>query len=146
MAKREQEGREADKRKASWSSPRMLPDPEPEEGYRFRWVRTGSAGSSDTVNVSMRFREGYVPVALSEHPEMHIIKDERSRFPDAVEVGGLLLCKIPEENAEAREETQVNQAHAQIDSVENHFMRESDPRMPLQKVQRQSKVSMGRKR
>jgi hypothetical protein len=137
------QGRESEKRIEAWKNPRLLPDPEPEKGFRYRWVRSGSLGSLDTVNVSMRMREGYRPVAMTEHPDMQVVKDERSRFPDMVEVGGLMLCKIPEEIPRSREETQTRQSVAQVDAVDNHYLRESDPRMPLARPQRESRVTYG---
>jgi hypothetical protein len=46
-------------------------------------------------------------------------------------MGGLLLCKMPTEMVEARNDYYRNQAQAQVDSVDNHFLRNNDPRMPL---------------
>jgi hypothetical protein len=48
-----------------------------------------------------------------------------------VEIGGLMLCKMSREQAEARDDYYRTQAQAQMDSVDNHFMRNNDPRMPL---------------
>lgn len=144
MVDRELSTRETRKRKVTWKPTSSLPDPRPEKGYRFRWVRTGSAGTSDASNVSARLREGYEPVSASDYPEFKLIQDERARFPDKVEVGGLLLCKIPEEIAEAREEYMAKKADAQIASVDNHYMRESDGRSPLAKPQRTTKVKYGK--
>jgi len=60
-----------------------------------------------------------------------------------VEVGGLLLCKIPAEFMEQRDAYYRNQAESQMNSVDNNFMRENDPRMPLFR-ERSSKVTFGR--
>lgn len=139
------ETRDESVRVQGWVNPRLLPDPEPEKGYRFRWVRTGSVNMSDTANVSMRLREGYEPVRISEHPGMKVLRDERSRFPDMVEVGGLMLCKIPEETARAREEVMARMAAAQVEAVDNHYMKESDPRMPLARPQRETRATFGQK-
>jgi hypothetical protein len=38
---------------------------------------------------------------------------------------------MPEELAESRNEYYQRQAQAQVESVDNNFMRNSDPRMPL---------------
>ena len=38
---------------------------------------------------------------------------------------------MPIEQARARHEYYANQAQAQMESVDNHFMRNNDPRMPL---------------
>jgi hypothetical protein len=62
------------------------------------------------------------------------------RFPDGIEIGGLLLCKTPVEFTEQRDAHFGKIASSQMDSVDNNFMRENDPRMPLFK-ERQTKVS-----
>jgi hypothetical protein len=48
-----------------------------------------------------------------------------------VELGGLLLCKMPEELVDSRNSFYRKQNAAQMESVDNNFMRQSDPRMPL---------------
>jgi hypothetical protein len=48
-----------------------------------------------------------------------------------VEIGGLMLCKAPTEKVLARKEYYENQARAQMESVDNNFMRNNDARMPL---------------
>ena len=57
--------------------------------------------------------------------------DPNSRFKDNIEVAGLLLCKIPEEFMAQRKSYYETKNRDQIESVNNNFMRENDPRMPL---------------
>ena len=64
------------------------------------------------------------------------------RFKGNVEVGGLLLCRIPEEFLKQRMDYYSNQNKAQMDSVDNNFLRESDPRMPLFS-EKKTKVTFG---
>ena len=54
-----------------------------------------------------------------------------------------MLCKTPSEFVEQREAYYRNQAEGQMQSVDNSFMRENDPRMPLFR-ERQTKVTFGR--
>jgi hypothetical protein len=122
----------------------MLPTPDPQEGYKFRWIRTSTLGNADMTNVSSRFREGYTPVRADDHPELQIMSDVDSRFKGNIEVGGLLLCKAPIEDVQARVEGQLEMAQSQIDAVDRNFMRESDPRMPVLKPERSTKTSFGR--
>jgi hypothetical protein len=96
------------------------------------------------TNVSRRFREGYAPVAASEFPELKILSDVDSRFPENIEVGGLLLCSIPAETALRRVEGQSRQAQAQLDAVDRNYMRESDPRMPVLTPERSSRTTFGK--
>ena len=138
------ESREVEARTQTWRQQAMLPAPEPRDGLHFRWVRTSSLGNADMTNVSRRFREGYVPVKASEFPELKILSDVDSRFPDNIEVGGLLLCSIPAEQAARRAEGQAQQAKAQLDAVDRNYMRESDPRMPVLTPERSSRTSFGK--
>ena len=68
---------------------------------------------------------------------------EEGRFKGGIEVGGLLLCRIPEEFIGQRNAYYDKQARAQMESVDNTFMRNNDPRMPLFK-DRRSEVTIGR--
>lgn len=141
---RAQTTREGSVRKKGWQRPSLLPTPEPRDGLKFRWVRTSTLGQEDNKNVSSRFREGYTPVLAKDFPELKVLPDHNSRFPENLEVGGLILCSIPTEFAEERIEGQLEQAQAQIDAVDRNYMRENDPRMPLLKPERSTKVTFGR--
>jgi hypothetical protein len=55
-----------------------------------------------------------------------------------------MLCKAPEENAEARQAHYEDLSRQQMQSVDNTFMRENDPRMPLFSEKR-SEVSFGKR-
>jgi hypothetical protein len=138
---RDTDTREATTRKSTWKPPSVLPDPTPEPGYHYRWVRARTMGESDNRNVSSRFREGYVPVKAEDHKDLQLMSDRGSEFADNVEVGGLVLCKTSLENKEAREEYYSNKAATQMESVDNNFMREQDPRMPLLRPERSTRVT-----
>lgn len=140
MARTEQEqnrepralqSREAVERPKQWMPPQLLPDPNPEEGYAFRWIRVSTLNKDDPTNISGKLREGWEPVKASDHPEIRLFNSGQSRFPDSIEVGGLLLCKTPVEFTAQRDAYYRNQAESQMNSVDNNFMRESDARMPL---------------
>jgi hypothetical protein len=83
-------------------------------------------------------------VLAKDFPELKVLPDHNSRFPENLEVGGLILCSIPTEFAEERIEGQLEQAQAQIDAVDRNYMRENDPRMPLLRPERSTKVTFGR--
>ena len=138
---RDADSRESTSRKKTYQPPNMLPDPNPEEGYVFRWVRTSITGQDDRLNVQSKVREGWEPVKAVDHPEMGLLSNESS---GNIEVGGLMLCKMAKEDAEARQTYYDNLAQQQADSVDQHYMRESDPRMPLFK-EKHSKTTFGGK-
>jgi hypothetical protein len=81
-------------------------------------------------------------VKASDHPEITLVTVENERFKDNVVIGGLLLCKAPKELVEERSDYYNSQTKSQMDSVDNNFMRENDPRMPLFN-DRRSKVTFG---
>jgi hypothetical protein len=139
---RELESRAEMERPKRWMPPALLPDPEPEEGYAFRWIRLSTLNNPDPVNISTKLREGWEPVKASEQPKLRLISNPNGRFPDGIEVGGLLLCKTPVEFTHQRDEYYQNQANTQMESVDNNYMRQSDPRMPVFK-ERSSKVTLG---
>lgn len=115
---RESETRETTSRKKTWVRPSALPLPKPMPGIKYRWVRAATLGESDNRNVSVRFREGYTPVKASDHPEMMLLPDLDSRFAEQgnIEVGGLMLCSIPAEVAESRQEQQNEAASQQMEA------------------------------
>ena len=134
LASREKQAR------AVYVPPSALPDPTPEPGWAYRWVGTHILGQADPSNVSRRLREGWEPVKAADHPELLLFGNEKT---GNVEIGGLMLCKIPAERAEARTEYYDKQAQSQMSSVDNNFMRENDPRMPKFN-ERRSEVTFGR--
>src|SRR6056300_1313583 len=128
---RELQTREKTARKRAWTRPELLPNPTPEEGYTYHWVRVSTLGTADATNVSSKLREGWEPVKAADHPEITMVTVENERFADNVVIGGLMLCKAPKELVEERNEYFDQQTKAQMQSVDNNFMRENDPRMPL---------------
>ena len=104
-----------------------LPTPEPRAGLRFRWIATEILGQAFAPNVSKKMREGWEPVRAEDYPELMLPPNANGN----VEIGGLMLCSMPEQLAQSRNEFYNRQATAQMESVDNNFMRSSDARMPL---------------
>ena len=129
---RELEVREVtEPRKKQWAPPSLLPEFKEQAGWAYRWIRTSLANVADNLNVSSKMREGWEPVKHADHPEINLPADPNSRFKDSVEIGGLLLCRAPQEMVEQRNEYYRNKAEAQAQAVDNSFMKDNDPRMPL---------------
>lgn len=135
--------RENSQRVKQWTPPQILPEPKPVPGYVFRWIRTSIMGQVDPLNASSKLREGWEPCKAEDHPELMLHMDPNSRFKGNVEVGGLMLCKAPEEFARQRAAWYANQSKSQMDSVDNNFMKTNDPRMPLFS-ERKSTTTFGR--
>ena len=122
---------ETEVRNKQWEPRSTLPEIKQEAGWAYRWVRVSLVNEADNLNVSSRMREGWEPVKHSEHPEVNLPADPNSRFKDGIEVGGLLLCKMPQEMEDQRNEYFKEKAKAQEQAVDNNLMRQNDPRMPL---------------
>ena len=140
---RELETREKTARKTAWKRPEVLPSPNQEEGYVYRWIRISTRGNVDGMNVSSKLREGWTAVKASDHPEITLVTIENDRFKDNVVIGGLMLCKAPVEMVNERNDYYNQQSQSQMQSVDNNLMRENDPRMPLFN-DRKSKVTFGK--
>jgi len=115
--------------------PDLLPTPNPEPGFRFRWIATHNQGEAQPTNVSRKMRTGWVPVRAEDHPELMVGKSGN------VEISGLMLCKMPEESVVARARYYDNRAAQQMQSVDSSYMNQNDPRMPKF---RKSKTSVSR--
>ena len=141
---RDLETREKMERPKMWRPPELLPNPNPEEGYAFRWIRVSTLNNADPMKISSKLRGGWEPVKASEHPEIQLMATgDKPRFPDSIEIGGLILCKTPIEFVQQRNDHFQRQTDSQMQSVDNNFMRENDARMPLFK-ERRSEVKFGR--
>ena len=129
--KRELDTRNDAERPKQWAPAELLPEPDKEAGFKYRWIRVSMNGQADPRNLSRALREGWEPVRLEEQPKMKLLVDPQSRFKDNIEIGGLVLCKTPEEFVVQRNKYYQDQTEAQTKAVDNNLMRENDPRMPI---------------
>ena len=143
-APRSTETREKEVRPVSWKPAHDLPTPDPQDGYVFYWKRVSLMGVADPGNMAKAKREGWIPCQAEDHPEMMSDFAAFGLKPQGlIEIGGLVLCKTTIENSNARREYYANMSRASVESVDNNFLRENDPRMPLFS-EKASKVSFGR--
>jgi hypothetical protein len=140
---RELDTRTVTERPKQWTPPELLPEPDKQPGYEYRWVRVSTLNNADPRNISAKLREGWEPVTLEEQPKFKLLVDPNSRFSDNIEIGGLLLCKTPAEFVEQRKQYYTQQTQSQTEAVDNNLMRQSDPRMPLFQ-ERKSSSSFGK--
>ena len=128
---REIETRQQSVRPESWKPPELLPEPDKQAGFAYRWIRVSTLNHADPRNLSAKLREGWEPVRAEEQPKFQLLIDPNSRFKDNIEIGGLLLCKTPDEFVDQRNKHYQRQAENQMDAVDSSLLRQSDPRMPL---------------
>jgi hypothetical protein len=140
-----QPSRDDDTRETSarqWQPSQKLPEPAPQEGVTFKYVRKSMMGTLDPTNFSQHMREGWEPCRLEDHPELALAVDVDAQASGLVEIGGLVLCKIPTEMANQRKAHYNQRAQMQEKSVDENLMREEDSRMPLIR-ERKSSTSFG---
>ncbi len=137
---RDQETREQGMRKKAWTPPSLLPNPNKEDGYSYRWIRKSILGQSDDRNMMSKQDEGWVPVKREDHAELQY----PGKSTGLVEIGGLVLSKTPTDFVEQRNDYVRNQTDAQTRAVDANLMKENDPRMPLCS-ERKSTTSRGRR-
>ena len=140
---RELETRALTERPKQWMPPEALPEPDKEAGFVYRWIRVSMLNKDDPSNISKSFREGWEPVRIEEQPKYTLLASRDGKYKDNIEIGGLLLCKIPEEFMDQRKAYYANVTESQASAVDNNFMRENDARMPLFR-ERKSSTSFGK--
>jgi len=122
-----------DERTKPWVPASTLPVPEKSDGYVYRWLRKSFFGQEDPSNMSKKLREGWEIVDPKDHPELAMFADPRHRAQaQMLEVGGLILARLPRERAEARRAYFANMTKQQIQSVDQQLANEqTDSRMPI---------------
>ena len=128
---RELDNREITERPKQWMPAELLPEPDKQAGFAYRWIRVSTLNTADPRNLSAKLREGWEPVRIEEQPKFQLLVDPTSRFKDNIEIGGLLLCKTPQEFVEQRNAYVARQTDSQTEAVDNNLMRQSDARMPI---------------
>ena len=134
--------REKDKRPATWTPPSSLDAPPAPDGFRHRWIRAESMGFDDTKNMSGKIRSGWELVRADEYPgtEYPVLKE--GKYAGVIGVGGLVLARISEELAKAREDYFRRQTEAKDEAVNNDLMKEEHKSMPINQ-ERQTRVTFG---
>ena len=141
---RASETREATKRPVEWTPPSSLDAPPAPDGFRHRWVRAESLGFDDTKNIAGKLRSGYELVTASEFKDTDYPVVQDGKHKGVIGVGGLLLARIPNEVAEARQKYYSERAKERDDAVKNDLLKEQHPSMPISYDSRSSKSFGGK--
>ena len=120
---READTRAVFTRPQAWRPPETLPSPDNRPGWTHRWIRLSTNGQEDPGNISSKLREGYEPCKAEDYPEMMLHATTEGRFKGNIEVGGLMLCRIPSEFLEQRAAYYANMNKTQMESVDPNFLR-----------------------
>ena len=139
---RASQSRVSEKRPVTWTPPSSLDAPPAPEGFKHRWIRTEVLGMDDTKNMSAKLRSGWELVRGDEYPGSAYATVKEGKYAGVIGVGGLVLARIPEEIAKARDEYYRKQTQDREDAVNNDLMKEQHPSMPIDS-DRQSRVTFG---
>ena len=131
--------------KAVWSPPSYLDTPNAPNGYRHRWVRVEIMGFVDTKNIQGRLRSGYELVRADEYPNDDYPAITDGKYVGVIGHGGLVLTRIPEEVARAREAYYAKEASDQMNAIDNDLMKEQHKGMPIE-IDRQTRTTFGGKK
>jgi len=139
---RASETRDKVKKPVTWAPPSSLDAPPAPNGYRHRWIRVETLGFDDTKNGSGKRREGWEIVRSEEYPESNYPTMNTGKYSGVIGVGGLVLARIPEEIALAREAYYNKQTKDRDEAVKNDILKEQHPSMPINN-ERQTRVTFG---
>jgi hypothetical protein len=92
--------------------------------------------------MSGKIRSGWELVRADEYPGTDYPSVKEGKYAGVIGVGGLVLARIPEEVAKAREDYFRRQTKDKDDAVNNDLMKEEHPSMPINQ-ERQTRVTFG---
>ena len=92
--------------------------------------------------MSGKVRSGWELVRADQYPETDYPTVKEGKYAGVIGVGGLVLARIPEEIAKAREAYFRQQTEAKDEAVNNDLMKEQHPSMPINS-ERQTRVTFG---
>ena len=75
---REVDTRTTYERPKQWMPAELLPEPDKQPGYAYRWIRVSTLNAADPRNVSSKMREGWEPVSIEEQPHFQLLVDPNS--------------------------------------------------------------------
>jgi hypothetical protein len=129
-------------KKVVWTPPSSLDAPNAPAGYRHRWIRAEVMGFDDTKNMTAMIRSGYELVRADEYPDEDYPVMKEGKYAGVIGVGGLVLARIPEEIAKARQEYFDKQNEAKEEAIKHDILKEQHPSMPISQ-ERQTRVTFG---
>ena len=134
--------RTAEKRPTTWTPPSSLDAPPAPDGFRHRWIRTEVLGFDDTKNMTGKIRSGWELVRADEYPGSIYPEVKDGKYAGVIGVGGLVLARIPEEVAKARNEYFVKKTQESEQAIKNDLLKDQHPSMPINS-ERQTRVTFG---
>ena len=129
-------------KKVVWTPPSSLDAPNAPAGYRHRWIRAEVMGFDDSKNMAAMIRSGYELVRADEYPDEDYPVMKEGKYAGMIGVGGIVLARIPEEIAKARQTYFDKQNEAKEEAIKHDILKEQHPSMPISQ-ERQTRVTFG---
>jgi hypothetical protein len=119
---------------SAYEEPNKLPDPIPDLGYEYQWIAVTLGGNDWLENVDKMFRDKWVPVRQDEQPHIMMLREGRSYWirNGCIEIGGLLLCKKPDELVAQKIRHYENLVEGRLNSFRDQVFAMSRREMPLE--------------
>jgi hypothetical protein len=126
----------------TWRRPSMLDAPQARPGYVLKWVRYRAGNAEDTDNLEKRMSEGWRPVRKSTVKRVHeLTADLHGKYGQYIVKRGLILMELPEKLHAQRMAAYQEKLARMTESIDRNLFKENDPRMPLLKPVRKTRVT-----
>ena len=118
-----------------WRPSNLLEAPEPRPGFAQRWIATMVLGQETPTNVAKRLREGWVPrdIKTVKDPQ-HFPTIEHGRFTGHIGIEGMVLCEMPQEMVNQRNDYYAQMTNNLMTSVEQDMNRAESPGSPISRT------------
>jgi len=126
---------EKSKLASKWRPSNLLEAPEPRPGYAQRWVATMVLGQETPTNVAKRLREGWTPRDVKTIKDgQHFPTIEHGKFAGHIGIEGMVLCEMPQEMLDQRNDYYAQMTENLMRSVENDMNKVESPGQPIQRT------------
>lgn len=123
-----------------WVRGQSLAAPEARPGMRQRWIRVGSLGADDPINVARKMREGWKPRPADSIPaDFQLPSISHGQWAGCIGVEGMVLMEMPERLAAKRDSHFRAKTDNITNGIETELQAQSDPRMEISQT-RKTKV------
>ena len=120
---------------SKWRPSNLLEAPEPRPGYAQRWVATMVLGQETPTNVAKRLSEGWAPRDVKTIKDgQHFPTIEHGKFAGHIGIEGMVLCEMPQEMLNQRNDYYAQMTENLMRSVENDMNKVESPGQPIQRT------------
>ena len=122
-------------RVSQWRPSNLLEAPEPRPGFKQRWIATMVLGQEQPTNVAKRMREGWEPRDIKTVKNAQNFPTiEHGKFAGYIGIEGMVLCEMPEEMVNQRNEYYAQMTENLMRSVEQDIHKVEQPGNPISKT------------